>query len=75
MMELEIKELIHDISLMDIEAINNTDEIGNDVIIGIPHLLEFIIGLEDILDDDIPDEDTEKWRTVQDVIDYINKRI
>lgn len=73
-MELQIKELIHNISLMDIEAINNTDEIGNDVIIGILHLLEFILGLEDILDDDISYKDTEKWRTVQDVIDYMNKR-
>ena len=36
--------------------------------------VELVMALEETLDLEIPDEDAEKIRTVQDAIDYFNKR-
>ena len=37
-------------------------------------LVELVMAFEEAYDIEIPDEDAEKIRTVQDAIDYINKR-
>jgi len=37
-------------------------------------LVELVLAFEEAFEIDIPDEDTEKIRTVQDAIDYIDKR-
>ena len=36
--------------------------------------VELVMALEEAFDVEIPDEDAEKMRTVQDAIDYIDKR-
>ena len=36
-------------------------------------LVELVLAFEEAFEIDIPDEDTEKIRTVQDAIDYIEK--
>lgn len=36
-------------------------------------LVELVLAFEEAFEIDIPDEDTEKIRTVQDAVDYINK--
>ncbi len=36
-------------------------------------VVELVLALEEAFEIDIPDEDTEKIRTVQDAIDYIEK--
>lgn len=37
-------------------------------------IVELVLALEEEFELDIPDEDTEKIRTVQDAVDYINAR-
>jgi acyl carrier protein len=37
-------------------------------------MVELVMALEEAHGIEIPDEDAEKFRTVQDVIDYIDKR-
>jgi acyl carrier protein len=36
--------------------------------------VELVMALEEAFDLEIPDEDAEKIRTVQDALDYLNKR-
>ncbi|MDI1475633.1 acyl carrier protein [Polyangium sp. y55x31] len=44
------------------------DDLGADSL----GLVELVLAFEEAFEIDIPDEDTEKIRTVQDAIDYIN---
>ena len=37
-------------------------------------LVELVLAFEEAFEIDIPDEDTEKIRTVQDAVDYIDER-
>ncbi len=45
------------------------DDLGADSL----DIVELVMALEDEFDIEIPDEDAEKIRTVQDVFDYIDK--
>jgi acyl carrier protein len=45
------------------------DDLGADSL----GLVELVLAFEEAFEIDIPDEDTEKIRTVQDAIDYIEK--
>jgi acyl carrier protein len=45
------------------------DDLGADSL----GLVELVLAFEEAFEIDIPDEDTEKIRTVQDAIDYIGK--
>ena len=47
------------------------DDLGADSL----GLVELVLAFEEAFEIDIPDEDTEKIRTVQDAIDYITKPI
>ena len=47
-----------------------TDDLGADSL----DTVELVMALEEAFDVEIPDEDAEKIRTVQDAIDYIDKR-
>jgi len=38
-------------------------------------LVELVLAFEEAFEIDIPDEDTEKIRTVQDAVDYIEKHV
>lgn len=47
------------------------DDLGADSL----GLVELVLAFEEVFEIDIPDEDTEKIRSVQDAIDYITKNI
>jgi len=47
------------------------DDLGADSL----GLVELVLAFEEAFEIDIPDEDTEQIRTVQDAIDYIEKHI
>ena len=47
------------------------DDLGADSL----GLVELVLAFEEAFEIDIPDEDTEKIRTVQDAVDYIEKHV
>ncbi len=69
----EVKRIITeqlDVDEGDIKAdATFIDDLGADSL----GLVELVLAFEDVFEIDIPDEDTEKIRTVQDAIDYIQK--
>ena len=52
-----------------VDNANFIDDLGADSL----GLVELVLAFEEAFEIDIPDEDTEKIRTVQDAIDYIEK--
>jgi acyl carrier protein len=47
------------------------DDLGADSL----DIVELVMAFEEAFDIEIPDEDAEKIRTVQDAVDYINKHV
>ncbi|HOU92591.1 MAG TPA: acyl carrier protein [Polyangiaceae bacterium] len=71
--EAEVKRIIKeqlDVDEKDIKPESTfIDDLGADSL----GLVELVLAFEEQFEIDIPDEDTEKIRTVQDAIDYIQK--
>jgi acyl carrier protein len=71
--EAEVKRIIKeqlDVDEKDIKPESSfIDDLGADSL----GLVELVLAFEEAFEIDIPDEDTEKIRTVQDAIDYIEK--
>ena len=71
--EAEVKRIINeqlDVDEKDIKPESTfIDDLGADSL----GLVELVLAFEEAFEIDIPDEDTEKIRTVQDAIDYIDK--
>src|SRR5687767_3609168 len=71
----EVKRIIKeqlDVDEKDIKAESTfIDDLGADSL----GLVELVLAFEEAFEIDIPDEDTEKIRTVQDAIDYIEKHL
>ena len=71
--EAEVKRIIKeqlDVDEKDIKPESTfIDDLGADSL----GLVELVLAFEEAFEIDIPDEDTEKIRTVQDAIDYIDK--
>ena len=69
----EVKRIIReqlDVDEKDIKPESSfIDDLGADSL----GLVELVLAFEEAFEIDIPDEDTEKIRTVQDAIDYIQK--
>ena len=69
----EVKRIIKEQLDVDEKDINPEstfiDDLGADSL----GLVELVLAFEEAFEIDIPDEDTEKIRTVQDAIDYIDK--
>jgi acyl carrier protein len=69
----EVKRIIKeqlDVDEKDIKPESTfIDDLGADSL----GLVELVLAFEEAFEIDIPDEDTEKIRTVQDAIDYIEK--
>jgi acyl carrier protein len=66
-----IKEQL-DVDEADIKAESTfIDDLGADSL----GLVELVLAFEEAFEIDIPDEDTEQIRTVQDAIDYIEKNV
>ena len=70
----EVKRIIKeqlDVDEKDIKPESSfIDDLGADSL----GLVELVLAFEEAFEIDIPDEDTEKIRTVQDAINYIEKR-
>ncbi|MDC0745714.1 MULTISPECIES: acyl carrier protein [Polyangium] len=71
----EVKRIIKeqlDVDEKDIKPESTfIDDLGADSL----GLVELVLAFEEAFEIDIPDEDTEKIRSVQDAIDYINSHI
>ncbi len=71
--EAEVKRIIKeqlDVDEKDISADSTfIDDLGADSL----GLVELVLAFEEAFEIDIPDEDTEKIRTVQDAVDYIKQ--
>ena len=71
----EVKKIIKeqlDVDEKDIKAESTfIDDLGADSL----GLVELVLAFEEAFEIDIPDEDTEKIRTVQDAVDYIEKHV
>ncbi len=71
--QAEVKRIIKeqlDVDEKDIKPESSfIDDLGADSL----GLVELVLAVEEAFEIDIPDEDTEKIRTVQDAIDYIEK--
>ena len=71
--EAEVKRIIKeqlDVDEKDIKPESTfIDDLGADSL----GLVELVLAFEEAFEIDIPDEDTEKIRTVQDAVDYIEK--
>jgi acyl carrier protein len=69
----EVKKIIKeqlDVEETDIKPESSfIDDLGADSL----GLVELVLAFEEAFEIDIPDEETEKIRTVQDAVDYINK--
>ena len=69
----EVKRIIKeqlDVDEKDIKPESTfIDDLGADSL----GLVELVLAFEEAFENDIPDEETEKIRTVQDAVDYINK--
>ncbi|NOU28790.1 MAG: acyl carrier protein [Polyangiaceae bacterium] len=69
----EVKRIIKeqlDVDEKDIKPESSfVDDLGADSL----GLVELVLAFEEAFEIDIPDEDTEKIRTVQDAIDYVEK--
>jgi acyl carrier protein len=69
----EVKKIIKeqlDVEEADIKPESSfIDDLGADSL----GLVELVLAFEEAFEIDIPDEETEKIRTVQDAVDYINK--
>ena len=71
--EAKVKQIIKeqlDVDEADIKAESTfIDDLGADSLA----IVELVLAFEEHFEIDIPDEDTEKIRTVQDAIDYIQQ--
>ena len=71
----EVKKIIKeqlDVDEADIKAESSfIDDLGADSL----GLVELVLAFEEAFEIDIPDEETEKIRTVQDAVDFINKHV
>lgn len=71
--EAKVKEIISQQLDVDVAQIKPEsafiDDLGADSLA----IVELVLAFEEQFDIDIPDEDTEKIRTVQDAVDYIKQ--
>lgn len=73
--EEKVKEIIAEQLQVDIEKVKPEasfiDDLGADSL----DTVELVMAFEEAFDIEIPDEDAEKIRTVQDAINYIKSRV
>lgn len=73
--EKRVKEIIAEQLGLSVEEVANessyVDDLGADSL----DVVELVMALEEEFDIEIPDDELEKIRTVQDTIDYIKQRV
>lgn len=71
----EVKQIVKEQLHIDWKEINLDANLIDDLDADSLGLVELTLNLEEAFGIDIPDEDTEKIRTVQDIVDYINRNM
>lgn len=71
----EVKRIIKEQLDVDEAAIKSESTFIEDLGADSLGLVELVLAFEEAFEIDIPDEDTEKIRTVQDAIDYVERHI
>lgn len=71
----KLKKIIAKRFKLKVEDIKPTDELINDYNADSIEQIEIIMDFEDKYGINIPDEDVEKLKTVQDCFDYVNQKV
>jgi acyl carrier protein len=69
-----VREVIAKSLSVALEDVKSESSFINDLGADSLEIVEMVLAFEEAFDIDIPDEDTEKIRTVQDAVDYIQTR-
>lgn len=72
--ETKVKELLADNLGGDARDIETTDNLNDDLGMDDIDHIQVIFALEEAFEIDIPDEDAQKFLTVQDIIDYVAQK-
>lgn len=73
--EAKVKKIIEEKLSVNADQITNDAKFAEDLKADSLDTVELVMALEDEFGLDIPDEEAEKIKTVQDAIDYINNKI
>ncbi|MCK5618032.1 MAG: acyl carrier protein [Candidatus Krumholzibacteria bacterium] len=73
--ESKVKKIIEEKLSVNTDQITNEAKFAEDLKADSLDTVELVMALEDEFGLDIPDEDAEKIKTVQDAIDYIGSKI
>ena len=74
MTEEKVIKLISDATKVDVEKINATTSFVDDLNLDSLDIVELMMKMEDDFGVEIPEEDAEGLKTVQDVIDYLGTK-
>ena len=73
--EETVKKIVSEQLGVDLEKVATESSFIDDLGADSLDTVELVMALEEEFDQEIPDEDAEKIRTVQDAIDYIKERM
>jgi acyl carrier protein len=72
--EVKVKKIIEEKLSVNVDQITNDAKFAEDLKADSLDTVELVMALEDEFGLDIPDEEAEKIKTVQDAIDYIGSK-
>ena len=72
--EAKVKKIIEEKLSVNVDQITNDAKFAEDLKADLLDTVELVMALEDEFGLDIPDEEAEKIKTVQDAIDYIGSK-
>ncbi len=70
----QVKKVIAEHLSLKVEEVQEDKNIASDLGADSLDTVELVMALEEMIDKEIPDEDAEQLKTVQEVIDYVVKR-
>ncbi len=73
--EVKVKQIVSDLLARPVEEIQNVHSFDSDLQADSLDAVEIIMHIEDEFNLNIPDEEADKFVTVESVINYINGRI
>ena len=73
--EQKVKRIVAEMLGLSVSDISNTSSIVGDLCVDSLDVVELVMCIEDEFDREIDDSDAERCRTVQDIIDYLNREI
>jgi acyl carrier protein len=72
--EQKVKDILVNELGVDADEVKLTAHLFDDLDADSLDAVEFTMALEDDFDIEIPDDDMTQWKTVSDIVDYIEKR-